>query len=88
MAFHPPELGFDPDTAGTHRAHHGPGEGQVLGEGELGAVGHHCLHPAVGGALYEALVPSMIELHKDLDRGGLGRGSEGPHEPPAASRPE
>src|SRR5215218_6272398 len=86
VALHPAELGLDSDTAGTHRAHHGPSEGQVRGEGEIRAVDHHCLHPAVGGALYEALVPSMVELHKDLDRGGLGRGSEGSHEPPATRR--
>src|SRR5215212_6969530 len=88
MALHPAELGLDSDAAGAHRAHHGPSEGQVLGEGEHRAVGHHCLHPAVGGALYEALVPGMVELHEDLGRGSLGRGSEGPHEPPSALRPE
>ena len=88
VALHPAELSLDSDTAGMHRVHHRLGKGQVLGEGELRAVGHHCLHPAVGGALYETLVPSMVELHKDLDRGCLGHGSEGPHEPSAALRLE
>jgi hypothetical protein len=79
VALHPAELGLDPDTAGTHRARHGPDEGQVPGEGEFRAVGHHGVYPAVGGALYEALVSGMVELDEDLDRGGPGRGPEGPH---------
>src|SRR5918994_5604492 len=88
LTLDPAELGLDPDAAGSHRAHHGPGEGEVLAEGELRAVGHHGVHPTVGGSLYQALVPDVVELHEDVRRGAPGRGPEGPHEPLAAFRPE
>src|SRR5918995_1826388 len=84
----PAELGLHADTARLHRASHGTGEGQVVTEGELRTVGHHGVHPAVGGTLYQALVPSVVKLHQDLGRGALGRSSEGPHEPLSTLRRE
>src|SRR5918995_891249 len=88
LTLDPAKLGLDPDAAGSQRAHHGPGEGEILAEGELRAVGHHGVHPTVGGSLYQAPVPDVVELHEDVGRGAPSCGPEGPHEPLAAFRPE